>query len=93
MDYKFQKRIETLFKGENLIQYRECRESAFVEFWVTSDSVPGPYLTLAQLQKLSKLLKTEAIMFTGGDLGSSGCSRCATEEPAVYVLAEGVKFR
>ncbi len=86
-----EKRVRAIFKGLRLVQYDEGNE--FVEFWITSDDTPGPYVTIQQLQKLIKLLGSEVLKITGGDIGNRGCDSCAEETPAIYVLVEGVKFR
>ncbi len=90
---QFRKRVETIFRDLNLIQYRECRESGFVEFWITSDEVPGPYIELKQLNRLAKLLRSDNFTVTGGDIGGHGCDRCMKEEPAVYVVVYDVRFK
>lgn len=94
----FRYRIEALFKEAQIDSYRESRSSQFVEFLLFKENIPGTYVELRELLKLSKLLGTKEVMVTGFDVGKSHCGECNTtcadlHRSSVYIAATSVQFK
>ncbi len=84
---QFEKKIQKLFRGYRLEQYRESRIGGFVEFWLVDEVSPAnTSVDLVQLKQLATLLNSESISITGGNFGDDN------EHTNVLLTTPGVSF-
>lgn len=88
----FEKRIEKIFRGYTITQYRENKGRKWIEFYYQATNLLDTNtIRFKDLDKLRELLSTMQIEVNAWT-EIRGCSQCAETQNYGYVVAMGVEF-
>ena len=85
---KYEKRIRSLLKDRNIVWYNET--DRFIEFYYVGPAIGDPMMSLKEMLKVSKLLKTSDVETSGWyeyEANTCPCSQREFDSYRGYVVA------